>query len=65
MLIEFSYCTSMAEGLPCRNLIGCWEKRVDIFSFLKTNFTDEQLKKIFSNLPKTRVERIIESMGKE
>jgi len=64
-LIEFSYCTSMIEGLPCRNIIGCWEKRTDIFAFLKANFTDEQLKKIFSGLPKTRIERIIESIRKE
>jgi hypothetical protein len=55
----------MNEGLPCRNIIGCWEKRTDIFAFLKANLTDEQLKKIFSGLPKTRIERIIESIRKE
>jgi len=65
MLIEFSYCSSMNEGLPCRNIVGCWEKRTDIFAFLKANLTDEQLKKIFSELPKTRIERIIESIRKE
>lgn len=65
MLIELSYCTAQNEGLPCRNIIGCWEKRTDIFSFLKGKFTDEQLKNIFSGLPKTRLERIIESLRKE
>jgi hypothetical protein len=65
MLIEFSYCASMTEGLPCRNIIGCWEKRTDIFAFLKATYTDEQLQKIFSGLPKTRIERIIESIRKE
>jgi len=65
MLIEFSYCTAVNEGLPCRNIIGCWEKRTDIFSFLKGKFTDEELKKIFSGLPKTRFERIMECIRKE
>jgi hypothetical protein len=52
----------MNEGLPCRNIIGCWKERTDIISFLRKNFSDEDLKKIFSGPPKSRVERIIESM---
>jgi len=62
MLIEFSYCASMNEGLPCRNIIGCWKGRTDIITFLKEKFTDEELKKIFSGAPKSRIERIIESI---
>ena len=62
MLIEFTYCTSMNEGLPCRNIIGCWKERTDIVSFLRKNFSDDQLKKVFPGPPKSRVERIIESM---
>jgi hypothetical protein len=64
MLIEFSYCTSMNDGLPCRNIIGCWKERTDILAFLKEKFTDEELRKIFSGPPKSRVDRIIESIDK-
>ena len=64
MLIEFSYCTSMNDGLPCRNIIGCWKERTDIIVFLKEKFTDEELRKIFSGPPKSRVDRIIESIDK-
>ncbi len=60
MVMEFSYCISMNEGLPCRNIVGCWEKRMDILSFLKREFEEEDLKKIFSGLPKTKLERIME-----
>jgi hypothetical protein len=53
----------MNEGLPCRNIIGCWKERIDVISFLRKTFSDEDLKKVFSGPPKSRIERIIESMG--
>jgi hypothetical protein len=53
----------MNDGLPCRNIIGCWKARTDILAFLREHFTDDQLKKVFSNLPKTRIERIIEALS--
>ena len=64
MLIEFSYCASMNEGLPCRNIVGCWKERTDIIVFLKEKFTDEELKRVFASPPKSRIDRIIESVEK-
>lgn len=63
MLVEFSYCSKLQEGLPCRNIIGCWKQRMDIIAFLNKTFTYEELKRVFSGLPKSRIERIIESLG--
>ena len=65
MLVEFSYCISMNEGLPCRNSIGCWRERTDIVVVLREKFTDEELMKAFTGSPKSRVERIMESMKNE
>jgi hypothetical protein len=65
MLVEFSYCTSMNDNLPCRRILGCWKHRGDIITVLREQFTDEELKKVFSGPPKTRIERIIESIEKE
>ena len=65
MLIEFSYCTSMNEGLPCRNIVGCWQTRTDIIAFLKKKFTCEELRKVFGGLPKSRIDRIIETIEKK
>jgi len=65
MLIEFSYCTAMNNGLPCRNIIGCWKARMDILTFLRETFTEDQLKKVFSGVPKSRIERIIDSLNKD
>jgi hypothetical protein len=55
----------MNENLPCRNVLGCWKERVDIVAFLREKFTDEELKKVFNVTPKSRIERIIESIKKE
>ena len=46
MLVEFSYCTSMNDKLPCRNILGCWKHRADIITILREQFTDEELKQI-------------------
>jgi hypothetical protein len=65
MLVELSYCISMNENLPCRNVLGCWKERMDIISLLREKFTDEELKKVFSGPSKSRIERIITSIKKE
>jgi hypothetical protein len=62
MLVELPYCISMNENLPCRNIIGCWEKRTDIFLILEKKFTNDELKKALGGIPKSRLERIIESI---
>lgn len=64
MIVEFSYCISMNEGLPCRNIIGCCKERTDILAILREKFTDEELRKAFSGPPKSKIERIIDSIKK-
>lgn len=64
MVIGLSYCEGVNEGLPCRNIIGCWGKRVDIVSLLKARFTEEELRKAFGGPPKSRIERIVEAIEK-
>ena len=61
MVVDIAYCISMNEGLPCRNLIGCWKGRMNIHQFLKEKFTEDELKRAFGKLPKTRIERLIEA----
>jgi hypothetical protein len=38
---------------------------MDIVKFLKEKFTEDELKKIFGGLPKSRIERIIGSIPEE
>ncbi|MFH0787838.1 MAG: hypothetical protein V2B13_09525 [Pseudomonadota bacterium] len=60
MMITFSYCRQAQSPLPCRNMIGCWEKRLPIGNFLIENYSREELEVIFGELPKTRLERIFD-----
>jgi hypothetical protein len=62
MLVQFSYCSKMGDVLPCRNIINCWHSRIDIITFLKNNYSIDELKKIFSTFPKSRIERILDSL---
>lgn len=64
-MINFSYCIVVSEGLPCRNIVGCWERRMDIVKFLREKFTEEELKKVLGGVPKSRLEKIIESIPEE
>jgi hypothetical protein len=62
MIIDFSYCVSMNEGLPCRNIIGCFQGRFDVLTLLRERFTVGELEKAFKGLPKSRLERIVKSI---
>jgi hypothetical protein len=65
MLVEFSYCTSLNEKLPCKNIIGCWKGRTDIVAYLRETFSDEELRKVFSGFSKSRIDRIVEAIQKK
>ncbi len=62
MIIGFSYCLSMNEGLPCRSSVGCWKERMDIIGVLQGKFSEKELREAFGGLPKSRIQRIIESL---
>jgi hypothetical protein len=52
----------MNEELPCRSIVGCWKEKMDIITLLKGKFTEDELQKALGGLPKSRIERIIESI---
>lgn len=62
MMMNFQYCRRAQSPLPCRNLIGCWEKRIPVDSFLAENFSRPDLEAAFGGLPKTRLERIFDCL---
>ncbi|HNQ63982.1 MAG TPA: hypothetical protein PLX88_06025 [Syntrophorhabdaceae bacterium] len=60
MIVEFYYCISMHEGLPCLSTPRCWANRMDIEGYLKGLMGEEGFFNYFASLPKTRLERIVE-----
>ena len=65
MLIKFDYCSLMNDGLPCKRIIDCWIERTDVMTFLRKNYTVDDLKKAFSGLPKTRIQIILDFLDLE
>jgi len=63
MILEIEYCINMNNGLPCRNFIGCWRGRIDIDRLLFERFSIEELKKAFQEIPKSKLERIINALN--
>lgn len=63
-IVQFSYCISMNEGLPCRNAVRCWETRTDITKALAERFSEDELRNAFGGAPKSRIERIVEGLPK-
>lgn len=61
-VVTFNYCRRVQSALPCRNLPGCWEGRIAIADFLGENYTQKELESAFGGLPKTRMERIFETI---
>jgi hypothetical protein len=63
MVLTFNYCRRVQSSLPCRNMIGCWEERVPVDSFLGENFSRRELETALGGLPKTRLERILDFLA--
>jgi hypothetical protein len=63
MVLTFNYCRRAQSSLPCRNMIGCWEERVPVDSFLGENFPRRDLETALGGSPKTRLERILDLLA--
>ena len=57
--LKFEYCRKTAQGTPCRKIFDCWYAKFDIDSFMKENFTEEQIKNILTP-PKPKMTSLIE-----
>ena len=55
--VPFKYCRTMNNNLPCRNILGCWERTLGDSFFVF--YTKEELTKIFAP-PKSKLMQILE-----
>ena len=46
--IRFSYCRQPGRDLPCGRIGDCWWETFDVESFVRANYTDEQVRQILS-----------------
>ncbi len=45
--INFSYCRSENNGLPCFKTLDCWHHYFDVHTYLKENMTLEEFNRVF------------------
>jgi len=57
--VPFSYCRAMAEGLPCRRIVDCWQGYFDIAAYIRDHYSPEQIQAIFTP-PQPKLTSILE-----
>ena len=62
--VDFKYCRTLDNGLPCRRTIGCWAPRIAIAPFLKAHYPAETLQEIFLKPRKDKVTEFIDIVKK-
>lgn len=61
--VNFLYCRSENNRLPCAWIVGCWQKRIDINEFLKGHYSNEELNLVFA-LPRPKIESLLNLIEK-
>ncbi len=56
--LTFKYCRSTADGRFCRKIFDCWHTKIDIFRYVKANFSPEEIQSII-HPPASKVETLI------
>jgi len=46
--IEFLYCRTAKEGIPCRKITDCWFENFNVKEFVDQNYSEEIKEKIFA-----------------
>ena len=61
--VNFKFCRSENNLLPCRWVVGCWQMRIEISQFLEGHFSKEELDRVFAP-PKPKMESLVELVEK-
>jgi len=61
--VPFRHCRTSNNSLPCAKIPACWHGKLDILQFLKSNYSEDELKIAFSPQP-SRMDRIFDVLEK-
>ena len=56
--VNFRFCRSENNMLPCRWIIGCWQAQIDINMFLEDHYSEKELGQVFTP-PKPKIESLM------
>ncbi|MBW1892905.1 MAG: hypothetical protein JRI91_04320 [Deltaproteobacteria bacterium] len=60
--VTFQYCLDYGSDgrLPCWKVIDCWWEIFDILTYLKDNFSEEDVKALETARPKSKITSLVE-----
>lgn len=58
--INFSYCRSENNGLPCSKTLDCWFQYFQVEAYLRERLSQEEWEKAFVKKGKTKVQSLLE-----
>ena len=61
--VNFRFCRSENNMLPCRFIVGCWQGQINIGAFLQEHYSEDELNRIFAP-PKPKIESLVGLMEK-
>ena len=56
--VNFRFCRSENNMLPCRWIVGCWQMQTDINRFMADHYSKEDLDRIFTP-PRPKIESLV------
>jgi len=62
--VPFRYCRSSNENLPCRKIMDCWWQRIEIETYLRGNFTPDELNRSVFAEPRPKIASLIDLIEK-
>ncbi len=57
--LEFQYCRTMKEGLPCGRILNCWFEKFPVEQFVLDHYSEDEQRKIMEP-PKAKVNTLVE-----
>ena len=60
--IQFDYCRSQREGLPCHRVETCFGQHFPVGEFLMLHYTPQEIQACLAP-PKGRLQRVVEAMA--
>ena len=61
--VQFSYCRKPGKEQVCRKIADCWFTKIDIKTYLKENYTAEELSEAFTP-PQPKMTTLMELVAK-
>jgi hypothetical protein len=61
--VNFIFCRTENNFLPCRWIVGCWQTQLDIQKFFDEHYSEEEQKKSFIS-PKPKLASLVEMIEK-